>query len=89
MPRRKKKRNKNALKGRDCPGKEGPFNPALHQLKALKKPTDQVSDAIDKNTGSKTPDNKSPVSEEERLFLEAMNGVSPISKGNRRIARDP
>jgi len=89
MSRRKKKVKKNALKVKDQPPKEVPFNPALTNLKALKRIAGEHPDTLEKNTASVKQAEKARLSDDERLFFEAMNGVSPISKGNRRIMKVP
>lgn len=90
MPRRKKKGKKNALRGKGHPPKEGPFNPALGNLKQLKKSADQRGESFfEKNEHPVKNNEKTIISDDERLFAEAMTGVSPISRGNRRITKAP
>ena len=89
MPRRKKKGKKNAPGGQSHPPKEGPFNPALDNLKHLKKSADQRVDTLEKKAHPFKNNKKTVISEDERLFSEAMTGVSPISRGNRRIMKAP
>ena len=89
MPRRKKKGKKNALRGQSIPPKEGLFNPAFGNLKQLKKNTDQGSETSGESAHQVKKNGKAGLSEDERLFSEAMTGVSPISRGNRRIMKAP
>ncbi len=89
MPRRKKKGKKNTLKGQKGPRKEGLFNPALHNLKQLKKGADQGAEISEESAQQVKKTGKTVISEDERLFSEAMTGVSPISSGNRRIMKVP
>ncbi|MBW2709106.1 MAG: Smr/MutS family protein [Deltaproteobacteria bacterium] len=96
MARRKKKGKKNASGGQGHPPKEGAFNPALGKLKQLKESADQRVDAIKKNehpVGKNAhpvkKNEKTVISDDERLFVAAMTGVSPISRGNRRITKTP
>ena len=89
MPRRKKKGKKNALRRQGQTPKEGPFNPALGNLKQLKKSVDQRADSLEKNAHPVKNNEKTVISDDERLFAEAMTGVSPISRGNRRIMKAP
>ena len=87
MPRRKKKGKKNALKGQGHPPKEGPFNPALGNLKQFRKNMDQGSETSGESAHQVKKNGKVVLSEDERLFSEAMTGVSPISRGNRKIMK--
>ena len=89
MPRRKKKIRKDALKGRKPSRKESPFNPAFDNLKQLKKRPDHAVDNSGKNVHQKKKAEKGMISEDERLFSEAMAGVSPISGGNRTVIKAP
>lgn len=89
MSRRKKKGKKKALKGQKRSPKEGLFNPAFHNLKQLKKGAGQDTDISGDGAHHIKKTEKTVLSEEERLFSEAMGGVSPISKGNRAIIRAP
>ena len=89
MPRRKKKGKKKSPKGRNQEGKETPFNPALRNLKQYKQSGDQNADPAGKTRSGAAEKEKTVLSQDERLFLEAMNDVSPISKGNRRIMKVP
>jgi len=89
MPRRKKKGKKNAPGGQSHPPKEGPFNPALGNLKQFKKSADQGSRPFDKNEHPVKKNEKTVIPDDERLFAEAMTGVSPISRGNPRIMKAP
>jgi DNA-nicking Smr family endonuclease len=89
MPKRKKKDKRKPRKGQSPSEKETPFNPALLNLKQLKKKVHQRS-ALSDNPQRSAVHKKTPVlSDDERLFFEAMNDVSPISKGNRRIMKVP
>jgi DNA-nicking Smr family endonuclease len=89
MSRRKKKGKKNALKGQKRPAKEGLFNPAFHNLKQLKKNTEQSPETAGVSAHPIKKTEKAAASEDERLFSEAMTGVSPISSGNRRVPKAP
>jgi DNA-nicking Smr family endonuclease len=89
MSRRKKKGKKNTLKGQKSPRKEGLFNPALYNLKQLKKGTNPAAEISRESAQRVKKTGKTVISEDERLFSEAMTGVSPISKGNRRIMKLP
>ena len=89
MSRRKKKGKKNTLKGQKRPPEEGLFNPALSNLKQLKKSTDQGSETSGESAHPVKKTGKDVISEDERLFSEAMTGVSPISRGNRTIMKAP
>ncbi len=89
MPRKKKKVKKNALRRQGLPPKEGLFNPAFGNLKQLKKNTDQGSETSGESAHQVKKNGKVVLSEDERLFSEAMTGVSPISGGNRRIMKTP
>jgi len=89
MPRRKRKDKKNASKGQKRPLKEGLFNPAFDNLKQLKKSTDQAFETSGRSVYPVKRKGKGVISEDERLFSEAMTGVSPISTGNRRVPKEP
>ena len=89
MPRRKKKSKKNASGGKSRSPKEGPFNPALGSLKHLKESADQQADTLEKNELPVEENKTTALSDDERLFAEAMTGVSPISRGNRRVMKSP
>lgn len=89
MPRRKKKGKKNALRGQGQTPKEAPFNPALGNLKQFKKSEDQRANTLQKNAHPVKENEKAIISDDERLFAEAMTGVSPISRGNRKIMKAP
>ncbi len=89
MPRRKKKGKKKSPKGQTPEGKATPFNPALFNLKELKQSADQHSDPPVKTRSWATEKEKRVLSDDERFFLEAMNDVSPITKGNKRVMKVP
>ena len=92
MPRRKKKGKKNIPGGQGHPPKEGPFNPALGNLKQLKKHADTLKKnehPVEKNAHPVKKNKTAVISDDERLFVEAMTGVSPISRGNQRIMKVP
>ena len=89
MPRRKKKDKKKSHKGQNPSEKVTPFNPALLNLKQLKENPDQRI-VLSENPPSPSVENKTDVlSDDERLFFDAMTDVSPITKGNRRIVKVP
>ncbi|OQY43063.1 MAG: hypothetical protein B6240_13355 [Desulfobacteraceae bacterium 4572_87] len=89
MVRRKKKIKKNGLKGQKPSRKEGPFNPAFDNLKQLKKSADPGPEISGENPHPVKKAGKAVIPEDERLFSEAMTGVSPISRGNRTIMKAP
>jgi len=89
MSRRKKKGKKNTQKGQNRPPEEGVFNQAFNNLKQFKKSTDQNAETSRESTHPVKKTGKTVISEDERLFSEAMTGVSPISKGNRKIMKVP
>ncbi len=87
MPRRKRRDKKKSHGGQNPSKKATPFNPALLSLKRLKKETHGPVTPVENQKRSK-PEKEDPVlSNEDRLFFEAMSDVSPISKGNRRIVK--
>lgn len=89
MPRRKRKGKKKSPKGQNPEGKVTPFNPALLNLKEFKKRADQHSEPPEKTRSSEAEKEKTVLSDDERLFRDAMTDVSPISKGNKRIMKIP
>jgi len=89
MPRRKRKGKKKSPKGQNPQGKVTPFNPALLNLKEFKKRSDQHPEPPAKTRCSEAEKEKRVLSDDERLFRDAMTDVSPISKGNRRVMKVP
>ncbi len=88
MPRKKKKQKNRAGRGNAQPLKELPFNPAFRDLKRLKKRAVESVHVFDKEP-SPAGKEKSPLSDEERLFFEAMTDVTPISREKERIVKSP
>jgi DNA-nicking Smr family endonuclease len=89
MPRRKRKGKKKSPKGQNPQGKVTPFNPALLNLKEFKERADQHSEPPEKTRSLEAEKERRVLSDDERLFREAMTDVSPISKGNKRIMKVP
>lgn len=89
MPKRKKKSNRKSQKGQNLQRKTKPFNPALLDLKELKQSVGQHADSPEKIRNSEAEKEKRVLSDDERLFRDAMTDVSPISKGNKRIMKIP
>jgi len=89
MPKRKKKGKRKSQKGQNLQRKTTPFNPALLDLKELKQSVQQPSDSPEKIGSLAGEKDKTVLSEDERLFREAMTDVSPIGKGNKRIMKVP
>jgi len=81
---RRKKRKGRTLNQTDSPRGEDAFNPVFKGLGALK----QKSEDIAQEPKKKVPLNLAQ-SLKERLFTEAMSGVTPLSENNRIIAKAP
>lgn len=88
MPRKKKKGKNKARSEKPHSGKEGLFNPAFRDLKQLTQIPEELTDTKVKSA-PETTETPSLMSEDDRLFVEAMSDVSPISKKNRRITKTP
>lgn len=88
MPRKKKKQKNRVESGNAPPFKELPFNPAFRDLKQLKKRVDKPVRVLKKEASPAEKKNAS-LSEEERLFFEAMTDVTPISREKERIVKSP
>ncbi len=88
MPRRKKKGKKNTAQGPKRFPKKVVFNPALEKLASFKKDPHQESETLE-GPALKINKKKGGLSNEDRLFIEAMNGVKPINRNNRIIIKTP
>ena len=88
MARKKKKRKKNAQKIKDARPKAVPFNPALGELKHFDKSDVGQPGKLGKE-GPSAEKERELISEDERLFFEAMTNVSPLTMKRGRFTKAP
>ncbi len=86
VPRKRKKGKNKAHNKNGHSAKEGIFNPAFRDLGKLKK---TVTETAGKTENVVQESKEIALSDDDRLFAEAMNDVSPISKKNRKVAKVP
>ena len=88
MARKKKKGKKNAQRKKDAHPKEVPFNPALANVKHFKKSAAAQPGKLEEERRFAEKE-RHLISEDERLFLEAMTDVSPLTMKRGRITKVP
>ena len=89
MPRRKKKGKKNTAQGQKRFPEEALFNPALEKLAPLRKGAHQGPETLEGTALKIKKKEKAVLLDEDRLFIEAMDGVEPINRNNRIIIKTP
>ena len=85
----KKRQKEHCARGKNVSPKKRFFNPALEKLAPLRKGAHQGPETLEGTTLKIKKKEKALFTDEDRLFIEAMDGVAPINRNNRIIIKTP